>query len=98
MIHSPDHKPLSWCLQNPKDIKLNLELEMDLSNPNFMIYVSAKDKELIHLHLMVTSVFLFAILASVIIAFIVKSVNHNRKTIDARGDHHIIGMPQSSDN
>ena len=73
MAHSPDHKPPSWCA-DPQDSKLNLDFEMTF-NPDLTMYVSPADKELIHLHLMVTSVFLFAILAAVIIAFLIRTVN-----------------------
>ena len=57
------------------------------------MYVNTKDKELIHLHLMVTSVFLFAILAAVIIAFVLRNVNSTKKfAADSRGDHHMVNM------
>jgi len=47
---------------------------------------------------MVTSVFLFAVLAIVIIAYLIKTMTGNRKNIDARGEHHIIPMTQFSEN
>ena len=93
LAHSPDHKPPTWCQQNVDDLPVSLEFEMDF-NPDLTLYVSAQDKELIHLHLMVTSVFLFGVLAIVIIAFLIRTVTGNRKNIDARGDHHIIPMTQ----
>jgi len=93
LAHSPDHKPPTWCQQNVDDLPVSLEFEMDF-NPDLTLYVSAQDKELIHLHLMVTSVFLFGVLAIVIIAFLIRTMTGNRKKIDARGDHHIIPMTQ----
>jgi len=89
LAHSPDHKPASWCHKSPSDLPVHLDFEMEF-NPDLTMYVTAQDKELIHLHLMVTSVFLFAVLAIVIITFLIKTVNANRKSIDSRGDHHII--------
>ena len=96
LAHSPDHKPPSWCHQNEKDLPVSLDFEMDF-NPDLTLYISPQDKELIHLHLMVTSVFLFAVLAIVIIAFLIRTVNGNRKSIDGKGEHHIIPMTQFSD-
>lgn len=96
LAHSPDHKPPTWCHQNEKDLPVSLDFEMDF-NPDLTLYVSPQDKELIHLHLMVTSVFLFAVLAIVIIAFLIRTVSGNRKSIDGKGEHHIIPMTQFSD-
>ena len=79
LAHSPDHKPPSWCAQS-EDLNLNLDFEMSF-NPDLTMYVSPSDKELIHLHLMVTSVFLFAILAAVIIAFLMRTVNRKDHVI-----------------
>ena len=93
LAHSPDHKPPTWCQQNVDDLPVSLEFEMDF-NPDLTLYVSAQDKELIHLHLMVTSVFLFGVLAIVIIAFLIRTMTGNRKKMDDRGDHHIIPMTQ----
>jgi hypothetical protein len=93
LAHSPDHKPPTWCQQNEDDLPVSLEFEMDF-NPDLTLYVSAQDKELIHLHLMVTSVFLFGVLAIVIIAFLIRTMTGNRKKMDDRGDHHIIPMTQ----
>ncbi len=93
LTHSSDHKPASWCKQEPDDLILNLDFLMDY-NPKLTMYVTSQDKELIHLHLMVTSVFLFAVLAFVIIAFLIRSVNSNRKSMDSRGEHHIIMMTE----
>ena len=91
LIHSPDHKPAYWCERDPQDLLLNLDLEY--TNPDLTMYVNTKDKELIHLHLMVTSVFLFAILAAVIIAFVLRNVNSTKKfAADSRGDHHMVNM------
>lgn len=98
LSHSADHKPASWCSQNPQDSILTLDFRMDY-NPDLTMYVSDADKELIHLHLMVTSVFMFAILAIVIIAFLVRNLTSNKKFIhaeDNRGDHHMIVMTQLS--
>ncbi len=96
MVHSPDHKPVSWCERHADDIQMNLAFDAGDYKPEWTMYVTAKDKELIHLHLMVTSVFLFAILAAVIIAYIVRNVTSKRKQIpnDNRGDHHLIMMTQ----
>lgn len=82
--HSQDHKPVDWC---QSDKSVNLDFEMDF-NPELTMYVNSQDRELIHLHLMVTSVFLFAVLALVIVAFLIKSVKSKTK------DHHILVMTQ----
>ena len=95
MIHATDHKPATWCEKNQQDRLVNFHLELETleTQPHLTMYVSTQDKELIHLHLMVTSVFLFAILAAVIIAFVVRNVSSSKtKTIDTRGDHHMIAM------
>jgi len=97
LAHSPDHKPPSWCQQSQNDLQVSLDFEMDF-NPDLTLYVSPQDKELIHLHLMVTSVFLFAVLAVVIIAYLIRAMTGNRKPIDARGDHHIIPMTKFGEN
>ena len=78
LSHSSDHKPPTWC-ENPQDLKLNLDFNIQKSNPDLTMYVTPADKELIHLHLMVTSVFLFAILAAVIIGFLIRTVSNRRK-------------------
>ena len=96
LTHSSDHKPPSWCqLTDPSDFQVDLQFEMPF-NPDLTMYVSAQDKELIHMHLMVTSVFLFAVLAVIIIAFMIRTLTINRKHVDSKGDHHII-MTQLSD-
>ena len=77
LAHSSDHKPPTWCQQDQDDLPVSLEFEMDF-NPDLTLYVSAQDKELIHLHLMVTSVFLFAVLAIVIIAYLIKTMTGNK--------------------
>ena len=79
LSHSSDHKPPTWC-ENPQDLKVNLDFNMlNKQNPDLTMYVTPADKELIHLHLMVTSVFLFAILAAVIMGFLIRTVSNKRK-------------------
>ena len=99
MVHSPDHKPVYWCEKNPKGKLVNFDLEIEnMAEPNreLTAFVNGPDKELIHLHLMVTSVFLFAILAAVIIAFLVRNVSPStKKSLDSRGDHHMINRISS---
>ena len=98
MVHSPDHKPVYWCEKNPKENLVNFDLEIETNmeperEVELTAFVNGPDKELIHLHLMVTSVFLFAILAAVIIAFLVRNVSPStKKSLDSRGDHHMINM------
>jgi len=98
MVHSPDHKPVYWCEKNPKGKLVNFDLEIETNmeperEVELTAFVNGPDKELIHLHLMVTSVFLFAILAAVIIAFLVRNVSPStKKSLDSRGDHHMINM------
>ena len=98
MVHSPDHKPVYWCEKNPKGKLVNFDLEIETNmeperEVELTAFVNGPDKELIHLHLMVTSVFLFAILAAVIIAFLVRNVSPSTKnSLDSRGDHHMINM------
>lgn len=98
LSHSTDHKPATWCQEHPSDSSISLDFQMDY-NSDLTMYVSEADKELIHLHLMVTSVFMFAILAIVIIAFLVRNLTSNKRFIhgeDNRGDHHMIVMTQLS--
>ena len=91
LSHSSDHKPPSWC-QNPGDLNLNLNFHMESQHPDLTMYVTPADKELIHLHLMVTSVFLFAILAAVIIGFLIRTVTNRRK------EHVILSQIDDQDN
>lgn len=98
MAHSPDHLPHGWC-QGEADASLTLEFDVVISQknrPDWTVYVSSKDRQLIHLHLMVTSVFLFAILATVIIAIVVRGVAANSRKIqgDSRGDAHLVPVEE----
>ena len=48
-------------------------------NPDWTVDVSGEDLALIHLHLVATSVFLFAIVALAVLGIVVRGVFHRRR-------------------
>jgi len=70
LAHTGDRLPPSWCNQiGASPIHLDYYQE-----PLWTVFITSEDKKLINLHLMATSVFLFALLGVIILVFFVKGL------------------------
>ena len=81
LAHTGDHMPPSWCDQvGASPIQLEYYQE-----PSWTVFITSEDKKLINLHLMATSVFLFALLGVIMLVFFVKGfVGNSRKVHSQR--------------
>ena len=81
LAHTGDHMPPSWCDQvGASPIQLEYYQE-----PSWTVFITSEDKQLINLHLMATSVFLFALLGVIMLVFFVKGfVGNSRKVHSQR--------------
>ena len=70
LAHTGDHLPPSWCNQNGS---IPIAFEYLEDQPLWTVYIDPQDKQIINLHLMATSVFLFAMVGIIILVIFVKS-------------------------
>lgn len=70
---SGNEVPHGWCEEGTV-FRMGLE-----GNPSWTVDVSGEDLALIHLHLVATSVFLFAIVALAVLGIVVRGVFHRRR-------------------
>ena len=75
LAHTGDHLPPSWCNQRGAS-PITLDYSQD---PSWAVYISSEDKKMINLHLMATSVFLFALLGVIVLVIFVKGSFSTRK-------------------
>ena len=75
LAHTGDHLPASWCSQAGAS-PINLDYREE---PLWTVYISSADKRIINLHLMATSVFLFALLGVILLVVVVKGAFYSRK-------------------
>ena len=80
LAHTADHIPPSWCEQ---DGSTPLKLEYR-DEPSWTVYLSPEDKKILNLHLMATSVFLFSLVAILLLVFFVKGIFGTRKVHSTR--------------
>ena len=79
--NSKDHLPHQWCANGTA---MNLVYEL---RPDWIVYVQPRDKDLIKLHMLCTSAFLFVLAVGLIVAALCRMSNNVRKTLgDDRGD------------
>ena len=76
LAHTGDHLPPSWCNQRGA---APIKLEYFEDKPSWTVYISTADKKMINLHLMATSVFLFALLGVIVLVMFVKGSLISRK-------------------
>jgi hypothetical protein len=94
--HSKEHLPANWC-SNKTSMELTYEQQ-----PDWVNYVSAGDRNLIHLHLLCTSAFLFVLAASVLLVILFNGLKQQRgssavKSVgEGRGDGGHFLLPQAS--
>ena len=75
LAHTGDHLPPSWCNQ-PGASQITLDYSQDSS---WSVYITSEDKKMIHLHLMATSVFLFALFGVILLVIFVRGSFNSRK-------------------
>lgn len=93
--HSVDHMPEDWC-DNGTRVAMTYE-----EQPNWSVYVSDSDREIITFHLMAMSGFLFAMAFVGVLTILLKGFGTNgkgggsastRKSVgDVRGDMELVG-------
>ena len=80
LAHTGDHLPPSWCSQKgASQIKLEYSQE-----PSWTVFITSEDKRMINLHLMATSVFLFALLGVIVLVMFVRGTLGSRKLVSQR--------------
>jgi len=75
LAHTGDHLPPSWCNQRGAS-PITLDYSQD---PSWSVYITVEDKKLINLHLMATSVFLFALFGVIVLVIFVRGFFGSRK-------------------
>ena len=77
LAHTGDHLPPAWCSQNDS---IPLKLDYFQDEPLWTVYITASDKQLINMHLMATSVFLFVLVGIVVLVVFVRVSILSRKS------------------
>jgi len=80
LAHTGDHMPPSWCNQKGAS-SIHLDYYQE---PSWTVFITDEDKKLINLHLMATSVFLFALLGVIILVFFVKGLFGNSRKANSQ--------------
>ena len=75
LAHTGDHLPPSWCNQQGAS-PITLDYSQD---PSWTVYITSEDKKLINLHLLATSVFLFALFGVIVLVIFVRGSFSSRK-------------------
>ena len=78
--HTKQNLPADWCADGSA-----MTLTYD-AQPEWTVYVTKSDKELIYLHLMCSSAFLFVLAVSVVIVACLRGFTSGVKTVNRRGD------------
>jgi hypothetical protein len=75
LAHTGDHLPPSWCNQRGAS-PITFDYSQD---PSWSVYITSADKKMINLHLMATSVFLFALFGVIVLVIFVRGSFGSRK-------------------